>query len=712
VAARGASSYPVLEVPTAPRAVGSRRPDEDSSDEEDERVFIASNQDVRPKNHRSTMSQSSAQSNGSHTTGGRGLLRRKAQSEDGGASRGASDAGARERKTSSGFFGGIVSLFRKKKRDSSPERVSAGSTQWESRIDRNVFTAQRSGTAASKSRRHSTIVEEDSSDDEGRARNLIRVVNDPKKRGGKALSDSGAVTYTGNGFQMTDARGSAVGTNGGARVIQRRTSTQSLNSFPRVDVNGRAYAVSAYIPVSPSPSVGDVGADGLARKKTKKKRSESMTGVSPFAALQSPPHQLGFPTSRSSTMDHPQSNQMSRSNTIQSSMSMPTYAPDGTPKKRKKRAVSFVPPAPSPPLTVIDLAMSLPSAASSRSLAHARAEFNLSNTPATRLAASEYQQRVDAARHGTSNWIAKPGHASARPTSPAPSHQLRASSSSPQLSAQDQQHHQQQQLPETNVQSYPAQRASSISPGRAIAKSNQESLMTIVARNERSNQPDGHLLRATSIETSRRYEPLSNSTPSQIQSRPPPIDLYVPTAPPPLNSVSIISPLPSASTIPLLALPTPIAGLNADSHLRPSSNDNTEIKLARRKSVRLADGATEMKPSPAPSIRRGGPTHGILLNYQSPPGSANGSDYHTPLPSEGHGQSDGVLINKTRTEVVGERERLGWNVRNAQDDSSDEDEDYSIAKKAFAKNTRKLDGVASSSAKDKGKGREQPATVI
>ena len=142
---------------------------------------------------------------------------------------------------------------------------------------------------------------------------------------------------------------------------------------------------------------------------------------------------------------------------------------------------------------------------------------------------------------------------------------------------------------------------------------------------------------------------------------------------------------------------------------RDSLQPPSATTLAKRKSVRMADldpNSTEPPRSPAGSVRSDGPSTlssgaiprpGILVN-------------HHPSPSQ-------VTLNGPNGEALAEHST--WNMRSSSsaafgttataDDSSDEDEgEYALARKAFAKGTKKLElaGLPEDSPRrDKGKGR-------
>lgn len=657
VAPRGLTSYPVLEVPKAPRGVGSRKPDADSSDEEHEREYKFSQVESGRRVGGSVSSSTGEVEK--RTIPFQHILRRRSNSDTSSL-----DNGGRSPKRRGSFFGGIASLFKRKSRDGSPQRSSAGSSsssQWDTRTDRNVYTVQRSGLTGAG--RHSTILEEDSSDEDSKPRNLIRVVNDPKTRG-KAMSDSGAVTYSANGGFVLSNGSTARVTSGGGGRLEKRRSTSALSDFgvlgsgsPRIMTDGRAYASTSFlpIPVSHQPEVV---------KKKKKKRAESMTGISTLTSA---------PINRPLTLSvvEPISQRLSRSNTTQSGMSFVTIATatDGgttTTKRKKRKSVASVPLIPTTPA---DLAASLPSAQSSRSIALARAE--VSNSIPAHLAATELQMQKDAARFGTGSWIPKPGHhvtTSSSSFTSASSPRISSSLSSPAISyhATSTTHHPPSTLPVSSTGT----------------KEKRDSLMTIVDRDEKQS-------RTLEVTASVALP----SVPEEITSR-----RYGNNATSQLSLPGSTSPVPTV-------IPHPSENL-----LSPNA-----AYVGRRKSVRLADGSTEMNEtparSPAPSVRSDHPSpiplpHGILLNHQSPhispPGSFQGN-------GNGHERASSVASDTGSNSNYNANPHLSttWAVRGAQEDSSDEDEEYTRARKAFAKGTKGLAGAGLPplSKKDKGKGR-------
>lgn len=558
--------------------------DIDSSDEEDN-LRAAQHQPLPPQPQQTQRLRRRAQSDTSSITG--------------------SQAGGGGRAKRSSFFGGIASLFKRKQpRDSSPERgrESRAAEQWSTRTDRNALTSRVA---------NQTIREEpeqgDSSEDEGaRNRSLVRVVNAPMgfRAPKKAASDSGiVVTYTdANTFTIS----------GGDRNTPRLSSTAPTPAptaarleKKRGEGLGRGYSSTSHLPsatrsMTLTPAIAAPGAVGTSEsiKRKKKKRAESMHDLSSLAA----------PSISSKRLSH--------SNTI---TSMSSLAPS---TKKKTQSLSLLPP---PPPSLTDLSHSLPSAASSRSIALLRAGGTAGGVPA-HLVKSEKAVVIETAKYGMGSWVGKPGEAS--PVT------LVSSGASIKRSASTQQ---------------------------VSRKERAESVMMATVPEEAS--------------TSRRY---SGGT---------------------ISALSL--PLPLPSDIPVVA---------AIPRQRDSLSPDAALKLSRRKSVRLADGSTEMAGiparSPAPSMVDGVETphkHGILINSAtrrenssaggSSQGSANGHEHPASIPA-----------------VVVRGGESNWTSRaQVAADSSDEDDEenneYLRARKAFARNTRHLEGAGLVGSERKGKGR-------
>lgn len=197
----------------------------------------------------------------------------------------------------SSFFGGIAALFKRRSPSVAAEDQRAS---WEpTRTDR---TAER----GSRVRGSSNLREDDTSDDEGMPKNVVRVVNDPRKRA-KAVSDVG--------------KSAPAGPTGGKLERKGKPAPRKASS----DVG----VLSSILPEQP-------------------RRRRPSTVVAPPAPAPAPAPTLSRqPLSRSSTVR--------TTNTVASARTATT---NGTVKKRKKKVVA----APTPIPTAADLSASLPSA--------------------------------------------------------------------------------------------------------------------------------------------------------------------------------------------------------------------------------------------------------------------------------------------------------------------------------------------------------------
>lgn len=314
VAARGAApTIPIMEIPKAPARVGSRRPVDDSSDEEDEEAFAS-------------MGNGHARASTSQTEQPKRFLRRRAHSDTSTVT----ERIGRDPAKKSGFFGGLASLFKRAPpRDSSPPSQRQGSigAKWDTRIDRNVFTAARG--AGGGGRRGA----DDSSDEDGPKRRLIRVVNDPNARV-KAMSDVGAAS---------------------ASIKSKKSLAKKKSNIRASSDIGVMTRLPTSTVMSPSASSIAVGSSIVEPRRKIRKRAESITGfptVGPVVAV---------------PVANPRSTGLSRNNTVTSSFSTATAQTlDPTKPKRKKRisTATVATPLLRSPLTAADLASSLPSARS------------------------------------------------------------------------------------------------------------------------------------------------------------------------------------------------------------------------------------------------------------------------------------------------------------------------------------------------------------
>ncbi|KAL8286822.1 hypothetical protein RQP46_004350 [Phenoliferia psychrophenolica] len=297
---------PTFEIPKAPTHVMQRAEAVDSSDEEEEYPL------EKPPSP-------APRAGGGAGGGGGGRLRRpRAQSDT------SSMHGRAERRTS--FFGGIANLFKSskdKRRERSTDSPSSAN-------DRASWEPTRTDKASNRARQptyhgSSNLHEDDTSDDEGMPKNLIRVVNDPKKRR-KAASDVGASKSAPTPAPAAVASGGKLEKKGKPRAKAASDLGVHPSIMPEPPTQPRRRKVSTTT-AAPAPS-----APALARST-----SVATTARSTSAA-----------TAR-------QSQGLSRSNTTTSARTTET---NGTVKRKKKRAVPVEIPIP----TAADLSSSLPSA--------------------------------------------------------------------------------------------------------------------------------------------------------------------------------------------------------------------------------------------------------------------------------------------------------------------------------------------------------------
>ncbi|GAA5826249.1 hypothetical protein JCM5353_008808 [Sporobolomyces roseus] len=250
---------PTFDIPKAPDL--SRRPDEDSSDEEDNRTEVRSvthtemmNSGV-PAKHRSTSypldspGLASPQRNGFNlgSIGGGGgrpksmsqPSRRRAMSD----SSSIDDRQPRQRKRSGSFFGGIAALFkRKNKRDDEDEeeeereranpevdyyegrnRLASGGAWNGGRTNDDVMAAVMGAGVRGPQRSRGGG---DSSDDD-EPRNVVRNVNDPKQRF-KAMSDVGRAPSS----SLGKSKSGPLNTSTSRPVLTRKGTSSSHNGRP------------------------------------------------------------------------------------------------------------------------------------------------------------------------------------------------------------------------------------------------------------------------------------------------------------------------------------------------------------------------------------------------------------------------------------------------------------------------------------------------
>ncbi|KDE05011.1 hypothetical protein MVLG_04556 [Microbotryum lychnidis-dioicae p1A1 Lamole] len=352
--AAAATALPTFEIPKAPTNVATRRPTDDSSDEEETHGFVA-HQNGLARSQRSAHYPNDMPTSTSYVAN---RLQRHAPPSDTSSLAG----GSKVSKRRGSIFGGLAALFKKKERrvdDSAARAAVMGSNSWDTRIDRNVLVAPKrasSGRAASVAPSR-LRPGNDSSDDEPTQRNLVRVVNDPKMRA-KAMSDLGrsraaslhTVTTTTVKKKKTTKRASKAASDFGTVS----PSTMPIN-YPNQSFLARPVSTVISPPAEETPSI-----------KKKKKKASSGEGA---ATIVLSAEKLGIPTNAESSMATRPS-KLSRSNTVMSNATVAT-ATTGTVKKKKKKVVEEGAPAvPAVPLTakvqpvhtVTDLAASLPSA--------------------------------------------------------------------------------------------------------------------------------------------------------------------------------------------------------------------------------------------------------------------------------------------------------------------------------------------------------------
>lgn len=568
IAARGSrSNLPSMDIPKAPARVNLdmvRRGGGDSSDEEDERAF-------------ESMQKSSNLKSGLKESNSKRFLRKKGGSDTSTITelrnvKSQDSFGSKK----GGFFGGLARLFKKNKEEESYSGGGRNGSSWETRTEKNVFNSSRNGTTATTgggNRRGG-----DSSDEEPK-RKLIRVVVNPKDR--KAFSEVGR------------------------NKINDAGSIKSGKAMSDIGYNTRAITSSSSF-VEPT-------------KKIRKKKSISLYEL---------PVPLPVPVAPSV-----RSTVLSRSNTVTSNFSINTVATNvgsigtnGLPKKRKKKVVNSINNTMNPsglrqPLTVADLANSLPSAARSKSFYDLSSPTRLRNESEMPGYGSEEVERKggkipshlkevekivkkENLKYGVEGWINKPG--------------------SPSLT-------------------------------RTSSTSRRESTITLKEEKEK-------LSSLVEEGTSRKY--FSNGN------------------------------LPTAT----LTLPSP--NLNGDSN--GISDGNGSSSITKRKSVRMAE--TSLSPNSHHS-----PTSSVLSSSHEMGSSSSNTGKGILLNSKAKIGNRDLTVWKSRTENGGEGTHSTTTTSggtNDYEDSSDEDEgEYSKARKAFQKQTKKFENIENVLAAEKGKGR-------
>ncbi|KAK4698948.1 hypothetical protein P7C70_g7320, partial [Phenoliferia sp. Uapishka_3] len=588
-----ATGQPTFDIPKAPTNVMKKY--DDSSDEEE----------FPPEQPASNVGRGAGPSKLPPTHGG-GKLRR-AMSDSG------SVYGENKARRSS-FFGGIASLFRgskKKDRESDEKEIP---NQWEATRTDKVNAARASAPTSRRS--NSRAVVEDTSDEEGMPKNVIRVVNDPKKRLiNKAASDVG--------------RGSKVPTTSAPPTRAPSFAGGKLEKKTKV----RKKAASDMGTVSPSvhPSLlpPPPTSQGPAWVADNRKRRTSFAEQPTTRIHPTPPATVG----RSNTVVTVKPNGVSRSNTVNTMNTVRTSTSTGTATKKKKRkplSEVIVPPP-----TAEDLSASLPSARlSSYYDSPALPSPPLSPlSPRTTIPSKEQlveqepkhkvpkslgenarRSKRESALYGSNDWVSHPPGTHPAGSPPAPT------TAAPPLRA----------------------KSKKVAPGRQEDEQ-IESLMTIVDRDEKAGRTSG-------VEApSRKYGAAKATPESAVIAR----------------------------------------------TLSPDYGSTTN--LGQRKTVRLDDKPHSMPNnhvSPPSSVRSDSlapPSKGILVHHSGATGSSTSFN--------GNGNVD-----------------TAWSRRRASDvDSSDEegsvDGEYKKAKRALAKETKKLEGAFGSKDKGKGKARDVETTT-
>ncbi|SCV68765.1 BQ2448_886 [Microbotryum intermedium] len=423
--AAAASALPSFEIPKAPTHVATRRPTDDSSDEEETRDFVA-NQNGLSRAQCSAHYPNDMPTSTSYVAN---RLQRHAPPSDTSSIAG----GSKVSKRRGSIFGGLAALFKKKERrvdDSAARAAVMGGNSWDTRIDRNVFIAQKgaNGGRAASVAPSRLRPGNDSSDDEPTQRNLVRVVNDPKMRA-KAMSDLGRSRAASLHTVTTETVKKKKATKRAAKAASDSgtisPSTRPIN-HPSPTFLARPVSTVIAPATEETPSV------------KKKKKVSSSEGA---ATIVLSAEKLGIPTNAgASTATRP--SQLSRSNTVTSNATVAT-ATTGTVKKKKKKVVDdaapAVPPVPSAAKnqsvpTAIDLAASLPSA---RGTVYDTLTSPLplpNGTPVSRpsspapvdaapkankvpkaLAETGKRAKKESALHGNATWVSHPSAATALP---------------------------------------------------------------------------------------------------------------------------------------------------------------------------------------------------------------------------------------------------------------------------------------------------------
>lgn len=582
---------------------------------------------------------------GSSVGGGGGKLRRRAMSDASSLT-----GGAGKRRNS--FFGGIAALFRRKEKsydededdadDYRRKRSPLATSKWETRTDRNLSVVSRTSFGATGARRRD---DDDSSEEESRPRNLVKIVNDPKARI-RALSVS----------DVGKRPASILNNSGGAGPIGR----------PPLDKRHSVASAAA-------PSTTTT----IKRKKVKKASSDigPPTNSSLILSSYSPP---GTATTTILPRPPPLAAPIPLKPIIKnSSVSIAETTP--TIKKKKKTThgttvnpsetvviiatPDMLPPSTSAALNATSLSRSnTVASANTTGTATIKKRKKRSTLPPPSAFSGNPPTAEDLANSLPS---AKPSMYASLPTGPLPTdsvgkkddevddvaHGILAGKAP--KSGKETVKRTKKELAKHGNETWVSHENGTATGGRKVGGPShgaEESLLSVVERGGAETE--------TVNGTSRKYGTVSDEANSTVIPR-------------------------KVESIPTGA---------------PTTNGG--VGLSKRKSVRLADGPSPAQ-SPPSSVRSETlsasasylpPKHGILVNtinnLQPPP--------VPPLPSTSSG--------------IGEAPISGWdtrlNGRNGNDDTSeDEDEEYSRAKKAFAKNTRGLQKAFSVDLK--GKGREK-----
>lgn len=682
---------PGFEIPKAPVNVASRRPTDDSSDEEDDRQYQVHSNGI-PAGQRNSHYPYDAPASPSARGGSR---LRRTHSDDSSVRGGGT--GSRKRRGS--FFGGLASLFKRKDknnviddRDSDLGRGSplrSSGAKWETRTDRNVFAAQRAGgvggVTGGRFRRG-----DDSSDDEGMPKNVVKVVNDPAKRI-KALSDLGRASSSAPMQPTTIRAASVMGGTGSVKKKKTRRAASDIG-VSTADITASLLPPaapvprSAVVPVKPTltrntshasaatgtskikkksksaaPAVPEeeiVQQDDTPSVKAKTKKKKATSSSEPPRTLVLSAESLGIPTTAgarahtaSGTATPVKPPGLSRSNTVTSHATATTTG-TVTVKKKKKRAVGAAAEKEAQPVaipTAADLASSLPSATSTYNPLTAPLPL-----PADTIPASAGSKTSQAQPQAQATEIAAPttGAAGKVPKTVAAG-EKRSKRDGALYGTNDWVSH-------GGTTHAAAAGKTANKPVKRDVAEGEDSLMTIMDRVEGGEDRT----------PSRKYGTKVGGAQDDL-----------------------------AAVSNGLAVPR-----------TPNANANTVGALTKRKSVRLADPSEQQQGQDST-----GPAAGLHVppGSMSPASSVRSADL-TLTPSKGiiKNASPAPVSASAGLPTTGSE----WNTRRAarggageldSSDESDEDEEYRKARKAFAKRAKGMDEVMGGTftAAEKGKGR-------